>query len=111
MAKFVPDIKTQRWIVISQARLYRPDEQLEKPQEHVCVFCYGNEHLTPTEIMRIGEGEKDKPGWKIRVVPNKYPITDLHEDIIHRPDHEKDLQELSLEHVELMFKLYRTRFQ
>jgi len=114
MAKFVPDVKTQRWIVISQTRTSRPDEHgLKKEEEKpsVCVFCSGNEAMTPPEIMRIGEGEKDKPGWKIRVIPNKFPITDTHEVIIHSPDHNKDIAEFDLNQVNQLLTVYRQRFQ
>ncbi|OGG06235.1 hypothetical protein A3D05_03670 [Candidatus Gottesmanbacteria bacterium RIFCSPHIGHO2_02_FULL_40_24] len=61
--------------------------------------------------MRIGEGEKDKPGWKIRVIPNKYPITDVHEVIIHSPDHDKNIEELNIEQVTALLRVYRQRFQ
>ena len=92
MAKYVPDIKTQRWVIVAPARKGRPDDA--KPAKSVCPFCTGNEALTPPEVYRIGGGEKDKPGWKVRVVPNKFPITDIHEVIIHSPDNEKDIVEL-----------------
>ena len=114
MAKFVPDVKTQRWIVISQTRTSRPDEHGPKTDEgklSVCVFCSGNEAMTPPEIMRIGDGEKDKPGWKIRVIPNKFPITDTHEVIIHSPDHNKDIAEFDLNQVNQLLTVYRQRFQ
>lgn len=111
MAKFVPDIKTQRWIVIAPARVTRPDEHRDPAPKKICVFCSPNEHLTPAEMMRIGEGEKDKPGWKVRVVPNKFPITDIHEVIIHSPYHDQDIADLSLEQVTLLVSVYRSRFQ
>lgn len=111
MAKFVPDIKTQRWIIITPERSARPDDTLAPETEKVCVFCTGNEHLTPSEVLRVGEGEKDKPGWKIRVVPNKFPITDIHEVIIHSPDHHKNIAEFDLEQVVLLLTSYRARFQ
>jgi len=112
MAKFVPDVNTQRWIVISQTRLDRPDDVKEPAGEvkKVCPFCYGNENLTPPEITRIGEGEKDKQGWKIRVIPNRYPITDVHEVIIHSPDHTKDIEDFDINHNISLFKVYRQRF-
>lgn len=111
MAKFVPDIKTQRWIVIAPARVIRPDEHRDPTPKKVCVFCSPNEGLTPPEVMRIGEGEKDKPGWKVRVVPNKFPITDIHEVIIHSPIHDQDIADLSIEQVTLLISVYRSRFQ
>ena len=114
MAKFVPDVKTQRWIVISQTRTSRPDEhgpKIDEGKPSVCVFCSGNEAMTPPEIMRIGDGEKDKPGWKIRVIPNKFPITDTHEVIIHSPDHNKDIGEFDTNQVNQLLTVYRQRFQ
>lgn len=111
MAKFVPDIKTQRWIVIAPSRTDRPDEHKGVTTSNVCVFCPGNENLTPPEIMRIGKGERDSVGWMIRVVPNKFPITDIHEVIIHSPDHKKDIEDFSIDHVVSLLYIYRARFQ
>lgn len=110
MAKFVPDVKTQRWIVIAPSRVDRPDELAVPGSVKNCSFCHGFEAQTPSEILRIGTGEKDKEGWDIRVVPNKYPITDIHEVIIHSPSHEKDIEDLELPHVELLLKVYKDRF-
>lgn len=110
MAKFVPDVKTQRWIVIAPARIDRPDEQTQPQTVKICHFCPGNEANTPPEVMRVGGGEKDKTGWEIRVVPNLYPITDIHEVIIHSPSHKKDIEELPLEHVVSLLTVYRSRF-
>lgn len=113
MAKYVPDIKTQRWVIISPRRLTRPDsiEQPPKNAPSVCPFCVGNEHLTPPEVYRLGPGEKDKPGWLVRVIPNKFPITDTHEVIIHSPDDAKDIEELPLEQVVRILNVYRDRYR
>lgn len=114
MAKFVPDVKTQRWIVISPSRQTRPTDAPVTAAapviNHGCVFCEGNEAFTPPEIMRIGEGEPNKPGWKVRVVPNKFPITDTHEVIIHSPSHYKDIEFFDLEQVKLVLQVYKARF-
>lgn len=110
MAKFVPDIKTQRWIVISQTRWDRPDEHTKPQEESICAFCPGNERLATGEIMRIGVGGKDETGWKIRVIPNKYPITDIHEVIIHGPEHGKDLPDTDPHDIAALLTTYRTRF-
>jgi len=109
MAKFVPDIKTQRWIVIAPARSDRPTEYKEKID--ACPFCQGNENMTPPEVYRIGgEGEWNKPGWQVRVVPNKFPITDIHEVIIHSPNHQKDIEDFDLPQVVKILTVYRMRF-
>lgn len=112
MAKFVPDVRTKRWVVISPQRIGRPgaEEIGVKAQDRICPFCSGNEKETPPEVLRIGEGEVNKPGWRVRVVPNKFPITDIHEVIIHSPDHQRDIQQLSHPEVVAIFKVYRQRF-
>jgi UDPglucose--hexose-1-phosphate uridylyltransferase len=54
-----------------------------------CPFCEGHERETPPEVdVDASEGrEHDTPGWKVRVVPNKYPAIPGHEVVIHGPDH------------------------
>jgi UDPglucose--hexose-1-phosphate uridylyltransferase len=112
MAKYVPDVKTQRWVIISSARTKRPDEaEVPKTGVSVCAFCPGNENFTPPEVYRIGMGEKDKPGWQVRAVPNKYAITDIHEVIIHSPNHTDDLEHLPAEQVTRILTAYRDRFR
>lgn len=114
MAKFVPDVKTQRWIVISTGRQKRPDT-VAKPMvagnHKVDPFEMGNEHLTPPEVFRRGSGEPDTPGWKVRVVPNLFPITDTHEVVIHSPDPVRDIEDLEHEQVRLILATYRERYQ
>ncbi len=75
-----------------------------------CPFCNGNEADTPPEVYRVGPGDADKPGWEIRVVPNLFPITDVHEVVVHSPDHEKNIEDFSLSHVENIVKTYVSRF-
>ncbi len=112
MAKYVPDIKTQRWVVIAPGRTSRPeDTTVPKSEATRCPFCAGNEGLTPPEVYRIGSGEKDKPGWQVRVVPNKYPITDVHEVIIHSPSDTDDIETLPLDQITKILTAYRDRFR
>lgn len=110
MAKYVPDVKTQRWVIIAPGRTSRPDKVEPKSNGGVCPFCVGNEHLTPPEVYRIGPGEKDTPGWFVRVVPNKFPITDIHEVIIHSPDDKNDIEKLPLDQVTRVLTAYRDRY-
>ena len=112
MARFVPDVKTRRWVVISPQRIGRPgaEEIGQKAKGKLCPFCPGNEKETPPEVFRLGSGDPNKSGWQVRVVPNKFPITDIHEVIIHSPSHDKDIEELSYQEVVNIFKAYRQRF-
>lgn len=108
MSKYVPDISTRRWVIISPQRLGRPEEYVGgKKKKDFCPFCEGNENQTPPELLRYGGGEANKAGWKLRVVPNKFSITDIHEVIIHSPDHVKDIESLPLEQIMLILTAYR----
>ncbi|OGK41355.1 hypothetical protein A3A74_03415 [Candidatus Roizmanbacteria bacterium RIFCSPLOWO2_01_FULL_35_13] len=111
MSKYVPDISTHRWVVISPQRGTRPEDHNDKSKEKkICPFCEGNESITPPEVFRFGGGDPNKAGWKVRVVPNKFSITDIHEVIIHSPGHEKDIVEMPLEYTELILTAYRQRY-
>ncbi|MFH0863529.1 MAG: hypothetical protein V1858_00360 [Candidatus Gottesmanbacteria bacterium] len=123
MAKFVPDIKTQRWVVIAPSRAARPSQVREIETAHQvvqkgnyqwrqdCPFCFGNESMTPPEIYRWGKNYPGDPDWLVRVVPNKFPITDTHEVIIHSPDHKLDFADLPLFQVEIILKVFRERYR
>lgn len=125
MAKYVPDIKTQRWVIIAGARTKRPDSaeaSSGKPDDDkgalraealakACPFCPGNEQATPPEVYRIGLGGKDEPGWQVRVVPNKYTITDTHEVFIHSTSHTDDVRVLPLDQVARIVTCYRDRYR
>ncbi|KKQ24998.1 MAG: Galactose-1-phosphate uridylyltransferase [Candidatus Roizmanbacteria bacterium GW2011_GWC2_37_13] len=107
MPNYISDVTKNRWMVSNPKRLVRTGMD-GKPFR--CPFCEGNEGDTPPEVYRIGGGEVDKPGWQVRVVPNLYPITDIHEVIIHSPDHEKNIEDFSLEQLENIIKTYIDRF-
>ncbi len=127
---------TGRWVIIAVERAKRPtDFAIEKEIKKggFCPFCYGNEHITPPEIYAIRE-PNTKPnteGWKVRVVPNKFPALQregelhkkgiglydwisgigAHEVIIESPFHELSLAELPLQHFELVIKTYINRIK
>jgi len=113
MAKYVPDVKTQRWVIIASARTSRPHTVIKTDTSvpKVCPFCAGNEHLTPPETYRIGGGDRDGIGWEVRVVPNKFPITDTHEVIIHSSSHTDNIDSLSLDQVKKIVKTYQERYK
>jgi len=65
-----------------------------------CPFCEGHEAMTPPEVARTGGGAPDSPGWRVRVVPNLYPIVGdgvpgAHEVIVLSPAHDGRLDRLS----------------
>jgi UDPglucose--hexose-1-phosphate uridylyltransferase len=100
MSELRHDALTGRLVLLAPARADRPYTALATgaPSEAgSCPFCPDHEHETPPEIARVGPGAPDTPGWRVRVVPNLYPIvTDdgagagahgAHEVIVLSPDH------------------------
>ena len=114
------DYFLNRWVFYASGRKKRP---MEFKQDNVqysslktCLFCPTNEHLTPREIGRVEE----KGSWKIRWFPNKFPAVQLkgspklgkkrnfllegntygsHEVIVETRHHNKQLADLSVEHI------------
>ena len=72
-----------RWVIIAKNRADRPQELLEgattRSSVDACPFCEGNEHLTTSEIAayRRPGSKRDGPGWRVRVVPNKFPALEI----------------------------------
>lgn len=110
MAKYVPDITTNRWVIFAESRSRRPQERPAVNVNKICVFCPGFEQIPGEELYRLGGGKPYEKGWKVRVIKNKYPITDFHEVIIHSPDDVLDIADLPLVQVELILRAYRERF-
>ncbi len=99
-----------------------------------CPFCEGREHMTPPEIWALSHDvnrQPDTSGWRIRVIPNKYPAlmgdekpsktcinsiyermdgTGYHELVIETPDHDADLSDHPVERVKEVFKVYQMRY-
>ena len=111
-----------RWVIIATDRAKRPQDfaRLEPVKSGgFCPFCKGNESNTPPEILAYREPHtgSNNPGWRVRVVPNKFPaltvegalnkrgdgIYDLmngvgaHEVIIECPHHESSMARLSVD--------------
>lgn len=82
MAELRQDPICGRWVIIATERAARPsDLSLGRgaPRGGFCPFCEGNEDRTPPEIaaVRPGGGPSNSPGWRVRVVPNKFPALSL----------------------------------
>ncbi len=96
-----------------------------------CPFCEGNERKTPGEIAayRSSDSQPDGPGWRVRVVPNKFPALRVegelrkrgegmydvmsgvgaHEVIIECPEHAASLSQLPERQIQLAISMYRDR--
>jgi len=106
MIKYIHNANNSRWLVGNPDRLHRTGVD-GKPFR--CPFCEGNEGDTPPEVYRIGKDIVNGPGWQVRVVPNKFNITEIHEVIIHSTDHEKSIEDLPISQIELIVKTYKER--
>jgi UDPglucose--hexose-1-phosphate uridylyltransferase len=86
-------------VIVADARAARPhqfhaDEPTGVSSVDDCPFEPGHESMTPPEIARTGPGLPGTPGWRVRVFPNRYPITDAHEVVVLSPDHEASFARL-----------------
>jgi UDPglucose--hexose-1-phosphate uridylyltransferase len=117
MPELRKDIITDRWVIIATERAKRPQEFTAppgEPDQRVCPFCPGQEGQTPPELWAARtSGGPNQPGWKVRVIPNKFPALRIegelnreadgiydcmngvgaHEVVIDTPDHNQALEE------------------
>lgn len=105
---FLHDTMSGIWAVLAPRRKARPNiaHATETP---ICPFCPGRE-ADEEEVYRIG-GEPGDSNWQVRVLPNKFPFAPHHEVIIHSQDHHKNIDELPITNVVLLFEAYKARFQ
>ncbi len=78
-----------RWVIISTERAKRPSDltvEKSKSRGGFCPLCPGNEDKTPQEVFAFREANTppDSPGWKLRVVPNKFPALKTEGDLNKR---------------------------
>ena len=106
MSELRRDELSGRWVLLAPGRAARPTTFATpghgEEARPACPFCPGNEQETPPEVARTGEGRPDTPGWRVRVVPNLYPIvggdgggSDAHEVLIFTPEHDRSFGLLS----------------
>lgn len=112
MARFVPDVATHRWVLITPGRAKRPHSSItvDEGERPSCVLCLAYQNPTLDQIERYSLQEVYSLG-EVKVVPNKFPITDIHELIIHGAKDDVDIENFPLSQVEDLLKVYRNRFQ
>ena len=124
-----------RWVIIASSRGKRPSNfeaaTPDAPQGGACPFCPGNEDKTPPEILAYYNAgrERNKPGWWVRVIPNRFPALEIegdlnrtgdgmydrmnalgaHEVIVESPNHEQAFHQLEQSKLEDVFWAYRDR--
>ncbi|MBD3258020.1 galactose-1-phosphate uridylyltransferase [candidate division GN15 bacterium] len=134
MPELRKDPITGRWVIISTERGNRPtsfSSVTRTAEASRCPFCPGNEKATPPEVMAYREpaSEPNRPGWRVRVISNKYPALKIegtldrqpkgiydrmngigaHEVFIETPDHNRDLVDMSVHEVRDVLWAYRER--
>ncbi len=134
----MPDLRKDpivgRWVIIAKSRAKRPHDFDATPRRirgRFCPFCEGNEDRTPNEILayRHPGTARNRPGWRVRVVPNKFPALEIegdlnqrgegiydmmrgvgaHEVIIESPRHLVSTSQLSEEELREVLWVYRDR--
>lgn len=137
MTEIREDPLSGRKVIVAYERSKRPHVPALKIAEEVteedlgqCPFCEGKENDTPPEVYTYSKKGRhpDTPGWKVRVVPNKYPAFQkedgkvveeglfkhrpaigVHEVIIHSTDHYKNFGELSDDQIGFVLQTMRHR--
>lgn len=127
---------TGEWVIYATARGARPDEMrhrtgfssLSSSYEPSCPFCPGNEHMLPGILLDLGG---DGGGWKVRVVPNRYPALTPegasgetqhgvyramqgighHEVVIESQCHDTPIGALSTADAEFVIEAYHRRYR
>jgi len=136
MSEFRRDPLSGRWVIVAPERSARPTDFPVERRYGVggfCPFCEGNEDKTPPEIFSIRKDgtAPNGPGWRVRVVPNRFPALQMedslarqgdglcrrmnglgaHEVIIESPRHVLSLCELDCAGVKEVFLTYRGRLR
>jgi UDPglucose--hexose-1-phosphate uridylyltransferase len=135
MSHLRQNVITKDWVIFATERAKRPHEFARSPEDtppelpiykHNCPFCKGNENPNEAECLRI----EDERGWRVRIIPNKYPalspigdrirhsegihrsITGVgyHEVLIEHPDHNAAIALMEIGDVINILKAYRQRY-
>jgi UDPglucose--hexose-1-phosphate uridylyltransferase len=122
----------RRWVIVAEERALKPADLVrEQPQlpARNCPLCPGNEQHTGHEILRIPSGSGTPSPWRVRVVPNKFPILRVegalertghglydvvsgvgaHEVIVETPAHDRSTADLSVEELRDVLAAFRAR--
>ena len=134
MSELRKDPVGDRWVIIASERSRRPNARVPAAMPdstEPCPFCTGQERETPPEILayRADSTAPNRPGWTVRVVPNKYPALAVgegwpnrhdepgdfmagigaHEVVIESPQHDVSMANLSVSQVGDVLRAYRER--
>jgi UDPglucose--hexose-1-phosphate uridylyltransferase len=133
MSELRQDRTTGAWVIVAPQRSRRPQIRArgERPQarprfDPKCPFCPGNEMQLPGIVAETTA--QDAPGWRLRVVPNKFPAVQLtqqqppaggdhtarpgqgvHQVIIESPWHDAEPTIMNAAELNVVVSVYRER--
>lgn len=132
MSELRQDRTSGRWVIIAPQRGRRPGSHdgrvrsVTPPRfDPGCPFCPGHEAELPGILAETPD--QNAPGWRVRVVPNKYPALEahapapadtghtaqsgygFHEVVIESPRHDVDLSTMSADARLAAVTAYRDR--
>ena len=122
------DYILDRWVYYASSRGKRPREFkniILKEESKICLFCPGNNHLTPPEIGRL----EYKGSWKMRWFLNKFPAVEIkgkpllkskkfltegnnygvHEIVVETNHHRSMLADLPVSDLRQLLEVYKAR--
>jgi len=121
------------WVIITNGGGRRPRDFFVARQQvdlSLCPFCPGQEAKTPGELFVIrNSGSDNGPGWRVRVIPNKFPALGIegtldkrsvglydamngigaHEVIVENPDHDRGMAQFESAEIVDILRAYRAR--
>ncbi|MDZ4817105.1 MAG: DUF4921 family protein [Verrucomicrobiota bacterium] len=124
-----------RWVIVATERNNKPLESSLSSEPTLDPvkdpFLEGHEQYTPPEIFafRASHSAPNGPGWNVRVVPNKFPVLRIeddltkeaegifdkmggvgaHEIIIETPRHDQALEDQSIDGIARVLEAYKIR--
>ena len=116
------DYIQEKYVIIAPKRGQRPHD-VERPQrltpvkKSECVFCPERiDKIAKVIITEAATKEKNEP-WAIKVVANKFPAVKTdnpkaygrQEVVVETPDHQKEIEDLSIERIAKIFEIYAQR--
>lgn len=114
------DYIQEKYVIIAPKRTQRPHD-VEKPErldpvdKASCVFCPGKIDKN-NQVLQTKKVTGSSP-WGIKVIANKFPTVSVNtpkaygqqEVVVETPDHKKELEDLSVEHITKIFDVYAAR--
>ncbi|MBI3037562.1 galactose-1-phosphate uridylyltransferase, partial [bacterium] len=86
MPQLRKDPITKRWVIVLNEQAKGPKDFTtteEQTELGDCPFCPGQESKTPPEILSYREPNTlpNQIGWKMRVIPNRFPALQIEGDL------------------------------